>query len=251
MQIEITYVFHNCFIVRMKQEALIFDYPAAQFLDEARRDIVRQKTQNTDLYVFASHSHPDHFNRNIDELSTGTRRISYILARDIMRRNRFLRERQDCLAAAPEQTYQIDQLEVNTLRSNDAGVAFLIRWRGLYLYFGGDLANWDWEGLTHHEHRVLVDYFGEVLLKLRHYPIQVGFSNADPRLANWSGAAQFIEAVKPRLFVPMHALGEVQTLTRFVMEHPESPSKIFSYQKTGDSISLEVAAGIVTAGIVN
>lgn len=244
MRIEISYIFHNCFIVRMEQEALIFDYPAAQFLDEARRDIVRKLIQNTDLYVFASHNHPDHFNRQIDELGCGARRVSYILARDIMRKNRFLRERPDCLSAAPDQTYRIGRLEVKTFRSNDAGVAFLIQGYGLYIYFGGDLANWDWEGLTNHEHRVLVDYFGEVLLKLQQYPIQIGFSNADPRLVNWSGATQFIEAIKPRLFVPMHVLGEVQTLARFGAEHPGLPSRIFSYQKTGDSVSLEVTAGV-------
>ncbi|HEX7715012.1 MAG TPA: MBL fold metallo-hydrolase, partial [Bacillota bacterium] len=85
MRIEITYIFHNSFIVRMGQEALLFDYPAAQFLDEVRRNIVRKLIQDTDLYVFASHNHPDHFNRDIDELGGCTSRVSYILARDIMR----------------------------------------------------------------------------------------------------------------------------------------------------------------------
>jgi L-ascorbate metabolism protein UlaG (beta-lactamase superfamily) len=135
-------------------------------------------------------------------------------------------------------------MTIHTFLSNDQGVAFLINYANLNIYFGGDLANWQWDGLTKPETRLLVDYFSEVLTKLKQWPIQIAFSNTDPRLNNWSGAAQFIETIKPKLFVPMHTFGETGAINKFLSEHPlqniSSESVFFQYQETGDSILLEL-----------
>jgi L-ascorbate metabolism protein UlaG (beta-lactamase superfamily) len=139
----------------------------------------------------------------------------------------------------PDQSYHINDLEIQTFRSNDQGVAFLICCDGLNIYFGGDLANWDWDNLTIQEHRFLVDYFAEVLTKINQRPVQIAFSNTDPRLKNWAGAAQFIDTIKPNFFVPMHTFGETQSISRFLAEHPQPVTGFFHYHQAGDSTALE------------
>ncbi|HBE79606.1 MAG TPA: hypothetical protein DDW65_17790 [Firmicutes bacterium] len=239
MQAEISYIFHNCFVLKLNRKTFLFDYPSDNYLSENIRNVLQAKIQNSDLYILASHNHQDHFNRNISELAANTRKTTYILSKDIIKKNRSFETMADCFCVAPDQSYRINDLEIYTFRSNDQGVAFLICCNGLNIYFGGDLANWDWGNLTAQEHRLLVDYFAEVLTKLKQRPVQIAFSNTDPRLNNWAGAAQFIDTIKPNLFVPMHTFGETQAISRFLAEHPQPVTGFFQYHQTGDTITLE------------
>jgi L-ascorbate metabolism protein UlaG (beta-lactamase superfamily) len=240
MQTEITYIFHNCFVLKLSQKTFLFDYPADEYLNDCMRTSLIDKIKDTDLYVFSSHNHKDHFNRNITDLNTFSRNITYILSKDIVKKNPAFKELPSCIITVPDQSYQIGDLTVRTFLSNDQGVAFLITSNNLNIYFGGDLANWEWDDLTQQESRFLVDYFSEVLNKLKQWPIQIAFSNTDSRLKNWSGAAQFIKTIKPNLFVPMHTFGETQTITNFITENPHLDNQIFHYQKTGDTLVLEL-----------
>lgn len=58
----LTYIFHSGFVLETKKSILIFDY----WLDPG--NVVPQFLQNKKpLYVFASHFHEDHFNKEILE----------------------------------------------------------------------------------------------------------------------------------------------------------------------------------------
>jgi L-ascorbate metabolism protein UlaG (beta-lactamase superfamily) len=239
MQAEITYIFHNCFVIKLKEKAFLFDYPADEYLNEAMHNTIVSRITDTDLYIFSSHKHPDHFNPNVARLSPHSKNITYLLSSDIVKKNRQFKEMAECYPISPDQDERVNGLGIRTFLSNDQGVAFLISFEDLNIYFGGDLANWNWDNLSTQERRLLVDYFGEVLTKLQKWPIHIAFSNTDQRLKNWAGAAQFIETIKPRLFVPMHTFGETQSIAKFITEHPNLPAPIFKYQKTGDSMFLD------------
>jgi L-ascorbate metabolism protein UlaG (beta-lactamase superfamily) len=240
VKIEITYIFHNCFTLKLPDKTFLFDYPADQYLDQTRRAAIISQIQNTNLHLFSSHNHPDHFNRNSMDLSSYTNSLTCILSKDIVTKNRQFKGNPLCYTVEADQSYLINDYTVDTFRSNDEGVAFLIHLGSLHIYFGGDLANWNWENLNKQEIRLLVDYFGEVLEKLKQRPIQIAFSNTDQRLTNWAGAAQFMETLKPGLFVPMHAFGETQSITKFLNENPHPGIEVFHYQETGDSLVWEV-----------
>jgi L-ascorbate metabolism protein UlaG (beta-lactamase superfamily) len=241
MKIEITYIFHNCFVVKLPDKTFLFDYPAEQYLDETRTTAIISRIQDTDLYLFSSHNHPDHFNRNSMNLCAYTKSLTYILSKDIVKKNRQFKENPSCHITEADQSYAINDFRVDTFRSNDEGVAFLTHLDPLHIYFGGDLANWNWEDLNKQEIRLLVDYFGEVLEKIKKWPIQIAFSNTDQRLANWAGAAQFMETVKPKLFVPMHTFGETQSIAKFLSENPVHPGTgVFQYHETGNTIIFEL-----------
>ena len=240
MQIQITYIYHNCFTLKLPDKTFLFDYPAGQYLDEARRAALIAQIENTDLYLFSSHNHADHWNRNSLALGSHAKSLTCILSRDIVKKNRQFKQDPSCHLAEADQSYSIDDFTVDTFKSNDEGVAFLIHLGSLYIYFGGDLANWNWEDLNKQEHRLLVDYFSEVLEKLKQWPIQIAFSNTDKRLANWAGAAQFMETVRPKLFVPMHTFGETGSIGEFLSEYPVPEGiRFFHYRQTGDSLVWE------------
>jgi len=244
MRIEITYIFHNCFILKLqrahaREATFLFDYPADEYLDETRRAAIISRIRDTDLYLVSSHNHHDHFNRKAPALSACTKSLTYILSWDIVKKNRQLKTMPSCYTMEADQSYTVNDFTIDTFKSNDEGVAFLFHLGPLHIYFGGDLANWNWEDLNQRETRLLVDYFGEVLQKLKQWPIEVAFSNTDQRLANWAGAAQFIDTVKPRLFVPMHTFGETQAIAKFLKENPQPGKEIFQYRETGDGMVWE------------
>ncbi len=241
MKIEITYIFHNCFILKLSEKAFLFDYPADQYLDQTRRAAVVSHIENTNLQLFSSHNHQDHFNRNSLDLGCYTNSLTCIFSKDIVKKNRRLKENPSCYMVEADQSYTVNDYTIDTFRSNDAGVAYLIHLGSLHIYFGGDLANWNWENLTKQETWLLVDYFEEVLRKLAQWPIRIAFSNTDKRLANWAGAAQFMETVRPGLFVPMHAFGKTESITKFLNESPRPAGiEVFHYREAGDSMVLDI-----------
>jgi L-ascorbate metabolism protein UlaG (beta-lactamase superfamily) len=240
MPIEITFIFHNCFTVKFPDKTFLFDYPADQYLDKPRRAAVISQIENTDLFLFSSHNHADHFNRNSLDLGAYTKSLTCILSRDIVKKNRQYRDNPSCYPMDADQSYAIKDITVDTFRSNDEGVAFLIHLGSLHIYYGGDLANWHWEDLNKQEFQFLVSYFGEVLEKLKKWPIQIAFSNTDKRLTNWAGAAQFMETVKPNLFVPMHTFEDTSSIQKFINENPIPIGvQFFHYHQTGDSCHWE------------
>lgn len=239
MKCELTYIFHNCFLLQLPEKIFLFDYPSDQYLNKELNTIILSKIRDTDLYVFSTHSHHDHFNRNTEDLSVYTKNITYLFSEDIVKKNPKFKTLESCYKIKPDQDYRIKDLEVYSFLSNDEGVAFLIKANDLTIYFGGDLANWKWDDLSVQEQRFLVDYFSEVLAKLKDWPIQIAFSNTDARLKNWAGAAQFIETIKPRLFVPMHTFGDTETITKFMNENPYLETEIFKYRNPGDTLVFE------------
>lgn len=45
---------------------------------------------------------------------------------------------------SPDNTYHVDDLDIMTLRSTDAGVAFYVASNGVSLFHAGDLNDWEW-----------------------------------------------------------------------------------------------------------
>lgn len=98
------------------------------------------------MYVFVSHRHHDHYNEEIFRLQEKFRDIQYIISSDVYE-----------LASHPEKNDKIIYMKageeadikgcyVRTLRSNDEGTAFFIRYKDQTIYHAGDLNWWHWKG---------------------------------------------------------------------------------------------------------
>ncbi len=81
MKMKITYIYHSGFLVETKECYYLFDYYKGSLpsLDE-----------NKQILVFASHSHRDHYNKEVFSLlkNMGIKHVTAVLAKDISPKDR-------------------------------------------------------------------------------------------------------------------------------------------------------------------
>ncbi len=239
MKATVTYIYHNCFILKEPSRTFLFDYPGNLFLNAKMRKIVTTELRDSKVFIFASHSHYDHFNPKIVDLAKTASQAILILSHDIIDKHPQFRKLKNCIIAKPQANYEIEGIRIKTLLSNDQGVAYLIQTGENNIYFGADLAKWSWDEFTPEERRKMEKHFQKAINTLAETKIDIAFENTDQRLANWAGAAEFIETVKPDLFIPMHTFGKTGSLKRFVESLGQTESKIFLYKQVGDTIDFE------------
>ena len=115
---KITYINHSGFLVETRDCYYIFDYYEGELphLDKEK-----------EVIVFCSHFHEDHFNPQIFGLLDDMG-MTYqaVLANDIRKRNHL--SDMKITYVYHDQTYNLDHdTRVDTLLSNDSGVAFIVK----------------------------------------------------------------------------------------------------------------------------
>ena len=236
MKTAITYIHHNCFVLKKLSRTFLFDYPDDRFLTSKMREVVTNELRGSKAFIFASHSHQDHFNPKLMELANITSETTFILSEDIIKKHPRFGKVENCIIVKPSETHELENWKIKSFPSNDLGVAYLIQSEALTIYYGGDLAKWSWDDFSPQERRWMEERFQNTVETLAEHRIDIAFENTDPRLPNWAGAAEFIRTVKPNLFIPMHTFGELESLDRFIKELGPTESKIFQYRETGAQI---------------
>lgn len=101
----------------------------------------------------------------------------------------------------------IVDISVDTLRSNDEGVAFIIQLGDLCIYHAGDLNNWWWDGDV--EDQKLADIYHEELERICGQHFTLAFIPLDPRLQGWwKGIEDFMHYADADAIFPMHNFGK-------------------------------------------
>jgi L-ascorbate metabolism protein UlaG (beta-lactamase superfamily) len=238
IKVTVNYIFHNCFVLTLPDRVLLFDYPSSNMLGREAKQKVKSLIEGKKTYLFSSHSHGDHFELDFAQLGQPRFNTKFIFAREI---ESYLKPQsgQAVYLIDADDTLQLDDMEIHAFSSNDLGVAFLINYAGTTIYFGGDLANWDWEENSPQEAEFIKDIWEQTLQQLQAYRIDLAFSNADARLKNWSGALEFIARVRPQWFVPMHTFGKPQVLKRF-SRNLQSVDRVFLYEEVGDEWEIDI-----------
>ena len=143
MSMKVTYIQHSGFAVEMEDKVLIFDYYRGE-LPAFGRD--------RDVYVFVSHKHYDHYQRSIFTWTGKFPRITYILSSDVEEAVPSSAPKDNMYFMEPGETLRIkageSELLIETLRSTDEGVAFVVKTAGHTIYHAGDLNWWHWEEET-------------------------------------------------------------------------------------------------------
>lgn len=241
MPARITYVYHNCFILEAGGRTLVFDYPAPEHRNDRAESVVREALEGADAYIFFSHSHPDHCSPEIIELAKAAAHAYYVLSFDVPDMVPEL-DIEGAAVVEPEgDEYQIGDLAVMGLESTDLGVAFLIRTPEALVYFGGDLAEWTWEGLSETALDRERAYFEECLGEISAFGPDIVFANLDVRLANLGGGPQIVRRVKPKVFAPMHGFGKTDLIST-AARNMEAPAEtvVFVYRETGDTLEIDL-----------
>lgn len=210
----ITYLYHSGFAVELDKHVLLFDYYTGEGKNHTKQSWeLPAWDKEKQICVFVSHKHHDHFDMNVFKLAEIYPKLHFFLGSDVKLSEKYL-ERNGVLVSVKEKLTNLGknrQLEYNdiaieTLRSTDAGVAFLVYAEGKYFYHAGDLNWWHWE-----EESVLYNenmeraYRKEIdMLEGRHF--HVAFVPLDPRLgdAYRYGMDYFCSKVTSDYIFPMH-----------------------------------------------
>ena len=202
----VTYLYHSGFVVEFDDIVLVFDYYKGELPETVR---------GKKLYVFSSHYHKDHFQYKVFDWALEYD-ATYVLSKDIRTKGPEGRT----VKVKRRQNLSVDELQIQTLRSTDEGVAFLVRVKGITLYHAGDLNWWHWEeeGPEYNE-KMKRDYQAEIgTIEGEH--IDLAFVPLDPRLEEaygW-GIDYFMRHTETIRLFPMHLWGGYKTIPRFIAD---------------------------------
>ena len=175
---QIIFIHHSCFLVELDDKVLIFDYFDGNKV-EGMHFTGKLPSYETDtkIYMFASHSHKDHYDMDILRLAGKYSNIHYIFSKDIR--------------ISP---------------STDAGVAFYVTSNGVSLFHAGDLNDWEWDGAGDLINGRVRRAFRHEIKKLSEKPINVAFFPMDPKLMEYQfkGFDFFLKNTSAEFVFPMH-----------------------------------------------
>lgn len=201
------YIYHSGFLLEFERAYMLFDYYKGDIpsLDKKKK-----------LYVFVSHSHPDHFNEDIFDIFRDHKDVEYILSNDVVPKKQEDADRSYSLE--PNKEYYFNELGVETYLSTDQGLAFMVSYNGKTIYHAGDLNWWTWVGFeTEEEYDNLTRNFKNEIDKMGARLIDIAMVPLDPRQGDrfdW-GMKYFIEKTRPRHLVPMHCWNKFEVIDKF------------------------------------
>lgn len=207
----IDYIGHSGFLVETEEHLLLFDYYKGEL------SMLERKPAGKPLFVFVSHAHPDHFRPAIFDLAGRGRPVRYLLSFDL-RGNAAVPPEADVTFLEAEETCRVPGLGVvQTLRSTDEGVAFLVDTGREKLFHAGDLHWWDWPGEDPDWLAEQETVFKREVGRLAGLRPDAAFLVLDDRLeGNYArGLAWFLTVCRPRYVLPMHFWKDRTVVERF------------------------------------
>ena len=219
---KIIYIGHSGFAVETGKSVYIFDYFKGEL-----PDIPADKS----VIVFASHSHPDHYNPQVfdrlKEEGVELSRVQAVLGKDI-RENKYP-EGVPVIKARAHMNFSLeDGTVVETLLSTDQGVAFLLITPEGVIYHAGDLNDWYWEGEPDQDNRSMTGRYRAEIDRIRGKEVDIAFVPLDPRQEKdyARGMLYFLKQVPAKHVFPMHYWDKPQIMETFLREYPAYEARI-------------------------
>lgn len=232
MALQVTYVYHDSFVVSASDCNLIFDFwkcpedfpiPAEGFISSGPfgADALAKP-----LYVFVSHFHKDHYNPAIFEWQKiwkeqgGNGKVHYIISADVCRHARhILRHDSIYKGYHPDidsviilrkgETYKDDTVMVKAFGSTDIGNSYMVSVGDRKIFHAGDLNAWIWkdESTPEEVEQSLKAFRSELSPIVAEYPeIDVALFPVDSRIGTdyFTGASILLGKISVKYFFPMH-----------------------------------------------
>ena len=239
MNAKIWYLFHSGFAVRTAEHFLIFDYwknrPKGKGLEDGVID--PSALIEDDVVAFASHSHGDHFNREILKWGAVIPKFRVVLSDDIP-------NEPSALMIGQGKRLSLGDIEVETLISNDEGVAFVVDVDGICIYHAGDLNWWHWEGEPDDYNEGMADSYKSQIALLQKRRIDIAFVPVDPRLEEqyaW-GINHLMQEADVRNVIPMHFGNDIGVVDRLLRDETSTGyrDKIIKLVERGASWEIQL-----------
>ena len=216
---KVTYLKHSGFMVESRNYIYLFDYIGGNIDKSIKSD--------KKIYVMVSHVHDDHFSKIIFDIATKHNNVTYVLSYDVVKKikkNAVLSkmvEQLNIIRVQAHEKYKIDDIVVETLKSTDEGVAFIVSEKDGTIYHAGDLNWWHWEGEPKSWNRNMEFNFKREIDSMRGRKIDIAFIPLDPRQEDvyYLGMNYFIKNVGANEIYPMHFWGEPRIIDRYKSEY--------------------------------
>jgi len=214
------YLGHSGWAVKTSRHFLVFDYykrpnrPDTPFL--ANGCINPEEIKGLKTVVFSSHSHGDHYMPEIFQWKKQGVDATYVLGFKP-------KEEEEYILMGPRKTRTIGEMEVTTIKSNDAGVGFFVKVDGVSIYHPGDHTNRknDFSEPFKEE----IDFLAQKGLTpdLMFSPL-TGCGATDQGSVK-KGLYYTVKKIQPKTIFPMHALGQENRYEAFALEVKEKGLK--------------------------
>ena len=235
---EITYLLNSGFLIRFEKILLVFDDYA-----DPTNEVQKALDENFDrLYIFASHSHADHFDLHI--LDYADKVEKYIFSYDIRRH----RKRQFDLFPSDKivlmnryDSWQDDSISVQSFDSTDLGLSYSVEFAdGFRIFHAGDFNFWYWSGDTEENRLESKILFETQMKKIAGLKFDVAFFPVDGRLGryNEAGAREFFKQTDTRYLISMHNVGFSPWIPSQDFFGSKNAVPVWSPNKSGDHISI-------------
>ncbi|MBQ6734025.1 MAG: MBL fold metallo-hydrolase [Lachnospiraceae bacterium] len=245
---QLTYIHHSGFLLETPACTLLFDFVEGR---------LPQIPAGKPLYVFVSHTHHDHYTKKVFDVADtakkqGETEVCFIVSDDVPRRDVPAALKEKTVFLKPHQEWEDGRVHVETLVSNDTGVAFVLavpaeaaapaagdraaaaagsssaartddaadgvatHEPSLQIYFAGDLNAWNWDG--DEEDMALIKIYHEELARISDRIFDLAFIPLDPRLGEdySQGITDFFDVCgcEARVIAPMHMWGQYEVTTK-------------------------------------
>jgi len=217
---QITFLGHSGFLVEWEDTACLFDWSEGELPSIG---------PDRKLYVFASHSHGDHFREEVFAMSGKHGNVTYVLSSDIAAElpegtgGRLVRMKPHTKRLFPGGRRGV--LTVWTLTSTDEGVAYLVNYGGRTVYHAGDLHWWAWPDDTPAEAQDMKNRFFAELGTLKGLRLDAAFLPLDPRLEDnyWLGFDAAMRTADIQNAFPMHMWGDYDVVNKLLRQRDSEP----------------------------
>ncbi|MFA5448707.1 MAG: MBL fold metallo-hydrolase [Sphaerochaeta sp.] len=211
-----TFIGHSAFLLESEDLMMLFDHTEGPLL---------LPSEEKPLVVFASHRHADHWNKSALELAKRKGKTTFVLSDDIP-----ASEVHDGLTVKwvkPHQEVIVEGLHIQTLRSTDEGVAFIITQNEQTIYYAGDLNYWHWEGESDAYNEAMGAAYRAEMERLPSH-LDIAFVPVDPRLGSFYslGAKTLLEYTTVETLIPMHFWGDGSVCSRLEDELVEFTGQV-------------------------
>ena len=223
---KVTYIHHSGFVVEHEDCIFVFDYYKGELpkFDPSKY-----------IFFFVSHSHDDHFCPKIYEYAKYNEHVTYIVSDDVRKYFNLKMK----LSTGGQNTLFVDEhtniyvnvdnrgvsmtssgyhdVKIETLKSTDEGVAFIVEYMGKSIYFAGDLHWWTWIGSPVEEEIFYEKTYQYELSKIKDRHFDAAFVVLDPRQEEryWWGMHEFMKYANADVVFPMHFWKDYKLIDKF------------------------------------
>lgn len=240
----IYYLYNSGFLMDLGDIALVFDYYRTDAQGgkgllggQVPLEFLQQKAK---VHVFASHAHPDHYNGCVLEWKNIGVPVEYYLSDDIP----IGHKGSNMHLFSPLSEHQAEDIRVRAYASTDEGVSFFVETAGMKIFHAGDLNDWTWrneadETYIAQAHKAFMDAMQPIERDVQRP--DVAFFPVDPRMEidYDAGALYFAQAIRPKLFIPMHFRRSVQAPMEFAQKLHLPDVSVWTFDHRGAYIDVQ------------